>query len=302
MITRRHIGTAMIAVGVAGMLSGAAAAVAGWQLVGQIETSVDDTLTITDRALTTVDESIAVSAEVVETVRSGLGTIDDTVLTLEDALRDTSVVLTDTGGVADGSLPDTLDAVVQVLPTIEDVASSIDGALRFLARAPFGPDYDPDVPFDEAIAQLETALVPLAADLRGVSDGLATLGTSSEELADELVAIGEDVDALDTRLDDVALVLAQYEGTAADATALARQSRADLEDSARVTRWLVVLGGIVFAAGQLVPLWLGRELRRGSGTGLPLLTDPAMPASADDADVDDNVLVEDPPTVPGPPR
>jgi DNA repair ATPase RecN len=210
-----------------------------------------------------------VSATVLDAVRDGLLTVTDTVDALAIALDDASTVLADTGDFAGASLPDSLDAITAVLPTIESVAASIDDAMRVLARAPFGPDYDPEVPFDDAIADLETALTPLAADLETVADGLDALGDSSARLADDLVTIRADVEDLDARLADVETVIDRYGTTTADATALAARSRAELADSARLARWLLVALGVVFAAGQVVPLWLGRQLLRSAAPPPP---------------------------------
>ena len=70
-----------------------------------------------------------------------------------------------------------------------------------------------------------------------------------------------DLDRLDVHLGGVAALLDRYAGTASQAERLALASRADLAASARWAGLVLILFGIVFALGQLVPLWLGSCLR-----------------------------------------
>lgn len=66
----------------------------------------------------------------------------------------------------------------------------------------------------------------------------------------------------------MARLLDRYTSTTSDAQSLAASSRDDLGESARLTRWLLVLLALVFAVGQIVPIWLGVALLRDDSTAV----------------------------------
>jgi methyl-accepting chemotaxis protein len=259
-ISRRTIGKAMIAIGVMGIVVGVTSVIVGQTLVRQVQDSVDDSLVVTSEALDAVNDSITLTGTLVETVRAGVDSVGETVAAVRTSIDQSSTAVEDTTTFLGGSLPDSLDAVSDVLPTIESIASSIDDALRVASRAPFGPDYDPAAPFDDAIAQLSTAIDPLPEQLRTLAGDFTELNTSTADVSTQLGALETDITDLNTQLDQVGGLIDRYKTTAADAQALARQSRRDLDSSATSTRALMIVLGLVFALGQIVPIWLGTVL------------------------------------------
>lgn len=287
-IPRRTIGKAMIAVGVVGILAGIGAVIVGQSLVRQVETSVDDSLVVTTKALAAVNDSIALTGTIVDTIRAGVESAGATIASVRTSIDQSSTAISDTGDFLGGSLPDSISAVSDVLPTIEKVASTIDSTLRALSRAPFGPNYDPEKPFDEAIAELSTAIEPLPEQLRTLSSDFADLNTSTDGISTGLATLGDDIVDLQTQLDDVSTLIDRYAATAGEAATLAASSRRNLHDSASSTRLLLIVLGLVFIAGQIVPIWLGTVLlgeqsihtviaRRHSGTNDNAPPDKATP-------------------------
>lgn len=258
--SRRTIGKAMIVIGVVGIIVSVSAVIIGQRLVRQVQKSVDDSLVVTTRALSAVTDSIRVTGAIVDTIESGVASVGDTLTTIQTSIGQTSSAITDAGEFLGGSLPDSLSAVNNVLPTIESVASSVDDALRTLSKAPFGPNYDPAKPFDEAIAQLSDAIDPLPDQLRTLSGDFNDLNSSTAGISTQLGTLAGDIGDLGSQLANVSTLVQRYAATAADASILAQQSRQDLMDSARATRLLLVLLGGIFALGQIVPIWLGTVL------------------------------------------
>ncbi len=250
----------MIGIGVAGIIVSVTSVIVGQSLIRQVETSVDDSLRLTSEALSAVADSIRVTDSIVDTIRVGMTGVQSTMVTIESSLAEASTAVADSGEFLGGSLPEALEAVNEVLPTIESIASSVDSALRVLERAPFGPDYDPVQPFDEAIADLSSAIEPLPAQLRTLSVDFDGLNDATNSVAAQVVALAQDIAMLDTQLGDVSTLLDRYARTAAQAELLAVSSRRDLADSAGSTRMLLILLGTVFALGQIVPIWLGSVL------------------------------------------
>ena len=260
----RVVGQAMVVIGCVTVLVSVVAVLVGQALISQVEDSVDDSLALTSNALDVVVDSITVTSTIVETVQSGASSIATTLDTLTTSVDETSTAIASTTEFLAGPLPDALDAVEDVLPTIESIADSIDNALRLASRAPFGPDYNPAKPFDEAIAELSLAIGPLPAQLRGLAWDFSGLDSSGTAISDQLALLAEDVELLDEQLGEVSTLVERYAATAAEAQLLTAISRLDLESSAGSARLLLVLFGTVFALGQVVPIWLGTQLIRRS--------------------------------------
>lgn len=259
-LQRRTVGKAMISIGVAGVLAGIGAVIVGQTLVRQVETSVDDSLLVTTKALSAVKDSISVTGTIVTTIRDGVASVGTTITSVREAIDNSSATINDTGEFLGGSLPDSIAAVSDVLPTIENIASSIDSALRTLSRAPFGPNYNPSQPFDEAIAHLSTALDPIPDQLRALSEDFTGLSSSTSTISTNLSTLSNEISRLQTQLDSVSRLIDRYATTATEAADIATSSRRDLHDSARSTRLLLIVLGLVFIASQIVPIWLGMAL------------------------------------------
>lgn len=262
----------MVGVGCLGILMSVTAIVVGQGLVGQVESSVDDSLTLTSDALQAVSDSIVLTGTIVTTIQDGVAGVASTLDSVTVSLDEATVALTSSNDFIGGSLPDALEAVGSVLVTIESVASSVDSALRTVSSAPFGPDYDPDQPFDEAIADLSSAIDPLPEELRQLSQDIEGLETSGTTIADDLTDLALNVVALDEQLGEVSTLLDRYATTTAEAQALSAESRDDLRSSARQAKLLLVVLGVVFALGQVVPIWLGMTLIKDSSAVHTVIT------------------------------
>ncbi|MEO6714101.1 MAG: hypothetical protein ABIM89_11815 [Mycobacteriales bacterium] len=259
-VSRRTVGKSMIAIGIAGIIIGLTTVVASQSMIRQVEQSVDDSLRLTAEALTAVDDSIAVSDSIVDNVRAGMTSISATLTTVEASIVDGNKALTEGGNFLGGPLPQALEAVSGVLPQLESIAKSIDDTLELLDEVPFGPNYSPVEPFDAAIGRLSTAMQPLPGQLRVLSASFTDLTKTSATMATDVARLGSDIATLNTKLADVARLLDRYSATASEAKKLAETSRNDLSRSADITMWWLTLLGIVFALGQLVPIWLGTVL------------------------------------------
>jgi methyl-accepting chemotaxis protein len=271
-VSQRTVGKAMIAIGVAGIVIGLTTVVASHSMIRQVETSVDDSLQLTGEALSAVTDSIAVTDEIVGSVRSGMTSIQTTMATVEKSLGEGSTALTQGGEFLGGSLPKALEAVNGVLPTIQSIAKSVDDTLELLDEVPFGPNYQPVEPFDAAIGRLSAAMQPLPNELRTLSASFDNLTATSAVMARDVAKLGTDIAALNAKLVDVGVLLDRYSATAGKADALAQASRKDLANSANLTRWWLTLLGVVFALGQLVPIWLGSVLLANADAGRTIVT------------------------------
>jgi ABC-type transporter Mla subunit MlaD len=250
----------MIGVGIFGAVVGVIGLVVGRQLVTELERSVDDSLVLTADALDSVADTVEVARSVVDTIDDGLATVGDVTAEVASSLDSTERVLGRVATATGGQLPDGIESVTDALPTLVTVAGAVDDALRLLSQAPFGPNYDPDVSFDDALRPVAETLTPVPDELRAVSSDLAALASSSATVREDVDRLADDVSAVSAELAEAKLLLDRYAETATGAQQLAARTRGDLEGQSDLARLLVTLLGLSFVAGQIVPLWIGREL------------------------------------------
>ena len=254
-------GRVMRAIAVGGLATAVFALVIGWQFLTDLDRNLDRSLVIGEDAAATLTETIDVATEVVVALDDGLTTIDATLQGLTATTSDTADVASATAELAT-SLPASFDDVDAALATVESLSGTIDGALRTASRLPLGPDYDPAVPFPDAVAELRAAFVPLGDDLEQIAAELRSFAESSGAVGDDLAGVRADVARTQTALIESTALLDRYRVTAERAESLARTSREDVGGSIELARWTVLILAVLLAVSQYVPWWLGSRLTR----------------------------------------
>lgn len=269
----RRAATVMRTIAVIGLVTSVVMAVVGWRFLSDLERNLDRSLVIGEDAATTLTETIDVASEVIAALDDGLATIDATLDGLSSTTSDTADVAAATAELA-ASLPETLDDVDAALASVESLGGTIDGALRAVSRIPLGPDYDPPVPFPEAVADLRAAFDPLGADLESIAGELRSFADGTGEVGVDLERVRADVARTQAALSDSDELLDRYRSAAQDAEVLARTSRDDADTSLELARWAIVLLATLVAVSQYVPWWLARRIDQGN-EGLEFVSRPS---------------------------
>jgi hypothetical protein len=256
----RRTGSVLRALAVGGVVVALILVVVAWEFLGDLERNVDQSLRIGEDAAATLGETIDLAAAVIAAVDSGIVTLDEVLDTVALGLGDASDVAGSTSDLS-VTIADSIDDVDVALAQVESLAGTIDTALRAVSRIPLGPDYNPEVSYPEAIADLRTALEPVDARMRSLAAELDDFATSSGSVGPTLDALqGDLVDARDALAESEAL-LDRYRAAADEAGELAASSRNDLESSMWWARLTAVLLGMWIIAAQYVPWWLGSRAR-----------------------------------------
>lgn len=249
----------MIATAVVGLVVAVVGMVVAWQLVGQVGGAVEESLVITDESVATIEDTIVVADRVVNDVGTALGALEAVLVELRDTTQDVDPVLADIETLS-SDVPVALGEFQDTLDRVAGAAADVDAILVQLARLPLAPSYDPETTLSAQLEQLSDDLDPVITTLSGSGDDVAALRTTTSELSVELGGLTSDVRALISRMDESAELVSRYRDQAGRAGNLVADSRYDLDRSVTAMRVLVILGGLVFAAGQLVPLWVGSGL------------------------------------------
>ena len=269
----RTAGRAMQAVAVFGVVTSVVVAVVAWQFLHNLHRNLDRSLVIGEDAAATLTETIDVADDVIVALDDGLATIGEALEALASTGSATTEVAASTAELA-ASLPETFDEVDAALATVEALGGTIDGALRTASRLPLGPDYDPDVPFPDAVGGLRDALTPLGDDLDAIAVELDGFAEESVTVGDALTDVRLDVQRTQAALAESDRLLDRYRDTAVQAEELARVSRADADRSLVLARLALVPLTLLILVSQFVPWWLGRRLIDGaSGPPASSVTD-----------------------------
>jgi hypothetical protein len=258
-VSRRMAGRVMVGVAVVGVVVSLVGTIVAWQFVGQLSRSSDRSLALGEDALVTLDATLDVAEEVIGAVDDGLEGVVSTLDVVADVVSDTATVSESTAALA-GEIAPSIEGIDDALRSLESVTGSIDSVLRQLSSIPFGPRYDPETSFDAAVARLRADLVPIADSLEGAAAELGEFAEGSDALTAELAALAGDVEEVRRQLAGSEALLDAYRVTTGDALDLAGTTRDDLGTDLARTRLLIVLLGLTFAVGQIVPAWVGREL------------------------------------------
>lgn len=256
----RWLGWVWLAGGLTAIAGSVIGVVVGWILIGSVATSVAETAEVSRRVLTSVGDTAevvdGVFDDVADSLRGVQTTLGDTSLTLTRA----SVVTSNLVEVVTEDVPASVDSVRDALPALIDTARVIDRTMSGLAF--FGVDYDPAVPLDESLIEIDARLAEIPEllsaqrqTLEGVASDLGAFSSSTVEIADDLGAIR-------VRLSQASTVLAEYGSISAESSVLLDDLERSVEQGSGWLRLALVLVGGGFVAAQTLPALVGWRVIR----------------------------------------
>lgn len=250
----------------AAVVVGVVVAVGGPIVIGRVGSAAEDSLSVTSDALVAVAETVDVAASSIGTVRSSLGSVAAAADELAVTVEASTDVLDEVSDLTANEIPESLEAFQDSLPALISVGGAIDRTLRALSF--FGVDYDPERPFDEALAALGTSLEGVPERLREQSVNLTTATEGIEGVIANTEEIARSIGALEQDIVLTEELLGEYRVTTGQAARLVADARSDLRVGVLISQVFVMLFGLVFAATQL-PVLVGvadRQDRRSEET------------------------------------
>ena len=261
-IDRRLVGRALVAVGILGAVTSVLGAIVGFRFLHQLDGALQDSLGVTADAVDALRSTVQLGADTVDTVADALDETETTTRQLGLALRDAERALDGVASLSESEIADTLEAVERSLPALIDVAGVIDTTLSRLAALPFGPDYDPDEPFDDSLRAIEREFDGLPEQLRAQADLIRDAGDGLGTVRQGTARVADDLQTLNATLASAATLVDRYAATADEAAVVVSESQRDLRTNLLVGRVLVLVLGLSLLVGQIVPLGAGWFLLR----------------------------------------
>lgn len=257
---RDRLGRLLFAIGVVGLAGALVAGVVGWLVAGRATVTIEETLEPVAAIVVNVTEAIDASRVMVARTSEALDSIESATGSAAEALDSMSQVLDETSQVVGGGVADGLEAAVDTLPALVDTGRVIDRTMRALSLV--GVDYDPTVPLDESLQELEDALAPLPEQLRSQVALLAEVQGDVDQIATDagtLAAVLRDsrIDLMD--VDDLLESASQNTVAASENLDQIRSEIATYDTLAKVA---VVAVTIALLAAASTPLVIGLHYRR----------------------------------------
>jgi hypothetical protein len=258
--TLRRVGRLIRTVGIAGVVAGLAAIAVGLWLIQDLDALLGRSLTLTSESLTTVDSSLMVAAESVTAVGDGLADAESTSRGLEDSLANGAALLRETARLTRSDIAVSLESFERSMPALIQVSGTVDQTLRAVDNLPVGPEYNPEEPFDETLQALQQDLDGLPEDLRDQADTIDEAGSNLARVGRQSVEISTSIADVRASLTETGRVLDQYQATTGQARDLLDDTRSDLNRRLWILRALVIVLGIIYCFGQLLPIYLGSRM------------------------------------------
>lgn len=217
---------------------GAAAIWIGTDVASRLSASTETV----SRAAEVLDESIDTADTVLASIGDGLQGADLIVADIAASAELTAQVIDDASILLTADVADSVESIERALPGLIEAGRVIDNTLSTLEF--FGVSYDSDVPFGEALVEVQSSI-------SGLDDELRLQGAGLGELSEPVRGAGDETAALAAVLGDVQRALLDAQAQLADY----RTSTAELRvvaDSASLDPGVVSAVGSLFAVSWAV--------------------------------------------------
>ena len=275
---RRLLGLIIILISLTGVAVSIGGILRGQELIDSVASVVGDGLSLTSQTLDTVEDTLLLTKSTVKTVNNSVEAVDTTAEDVAFVLNQTQPLLNQLGAISSEDLPQSLETIQETMPTLADVAGTVDSTLTTLSNIEFeetipiinytvswslGVEYDPEIPLEESVVRIGDSLEGLPAQLRGLrvyvnmtSDGMQTISGDLRLISSELKSVSAQLDEVDPLLDE-------YLATAVQLNDTTRQTRTGINSQLESIKLGITIVMIWLALAQLAPLYLGFELLLG---------------------------------------
>lgn len=144
-----------------------------------------------------------------EEVRVGLQTLESITSQVAESTEDVAEVVDEVAALSTGRVPETLAALDEALPALIDTAAVIDSTMRTLSV--LGVDYSPQVPLDEAFADVQEQLDGLPESISRQGESLAALVGELRDTGTETELLSGQIDSIERSLAETQLTLEDYD-------------------------------------------------------------------------------------------
>lgn len=172
----RVLGGVFILTAIGGLFFCIAGLVFTWRNKMPLEENLLTTLDLIDSTLEATESGLGVTEQLLKKATLDVNSLEDTVLASSMAIEDTAPLLNSLSDVLTTDLPDTIAATQLSLLSAQTSARLIERVLIAVTSIPLfpGETYRPQVPLDQALAEVSKSLDPLTSSFQDMESGLRT--------------------------------------------------------------------------------------------------------------------------------
>jgi hypothetical protein len=250
---RQPRGPSIIRLGLAGLIGAVTITVVAWILIEDLFDRFEDSIAVTGDALVSVSATLDVADEALETLTASLDTAAIATSHAATSSQTVAAAVAETVVIVGEDLPASIDAIRDAMPGLIEASNVIDNTLSGLSL--IGVPYNPEVPLDEAFAELDRQLAPLPESLRANAEIIANLIPEADGFHQETLTLTDQIEMMRISVVEARSVIDDYQSQTVRLDAVVQDTAAGLDQGAFLSRLLVVLGGalaVIAMSGLIV--------------------------------------------------
>jgi methyl-accepting chemotaxis protein len=270
---RKILGGIMLLIGLSGVTLSIIGIRLGRGLIDSIAGGIDNTLLLTSEGMDNVLETLVFTKAAVTDVNAALVTVEGSADDLSRTVQQTQPLLEQISTVAADEVPNSLESIEMVMPTLEQVAGVIDSTLVTLNKFrideeifgieiqyDLGINYAPEVPFDVSVNQLGSSLDGLPESLRNLQGYMDVTSGNLDTISRDIHLLADDVGKINGRISELPPIIDEYIRIATEIGDDTRQIRAQIGEHAQTAKTVVTIVIVWLGLTQVAPLYLGLGL------------------------------------------
>ncbi|HUP14605.1 MAG TPA: hypothetical protein VM848_00905 [Acidimicrobiia bacterium] len=255
---RQQRGPSIARLGVAGLVGAVAITLVAWILIDDLFDRFGISLDVTGEALVSVGTTLDVADEALGTLISSLHTAAVAAGHASASSQTVGAAVSETVIIVGEDLPASIDAIRDAMPALIEASNVIDNTLSALAF--IGVPYNPEVPLDEAFAELDLQLAPLPGSLRDNAEIISNLIPEADGFHQETVILIDQIEMIRLSVVEARSVIDDYRSQTVRLDAVVRETSEGLDQGAYLSRLLVVLGGALAVIAMSGLIAAGRAI------------------------------------------
>jgi hypothetical protein len=273
---KRLMGAIMFLVGIVGIGLAIAGIYFGRDVIDQIGAGLDSGLELALESLATIQDTVTLTKRAVTEAGNSIQTVETTIADLSMTIGDTGPLVDQMSVVVTQEVPNSVEAIQASLIPAAEVARQVDATLLKLSdfavdqsflgfdlQFDLGIDYQPEEPMDEALVEIGASLDGVADELRNLEPALTTNSGNIALMSDNIGLIAKDIATINTVVADINPLLDQYAQTFTDIENAIIQVQANLDTYLNYAKIGLTALMIWLAVLHMAPLVLGYEMVTG---------------------------------------
>jgi adhesin HecA-like repeat protein len=186
-----------------------------WSTKDKVNRQVTGAVSLFGDALTATRDTIGVVSSTIDEADGNLDAVHQMILDVSDTLDQSSGLISSTGDLIGNNMVDFVTNTQTSLVSVENSAKAVDSILTKITAVPFiggylGNGYNPDIPLQESVANVNKSMDPLPDSLKKIRRDLDVSSANVATVKGEVTALAIQIDAIQSSLMDARRMVVEY--------------------------------------------------------------------------------------------